>query len=221
MKKIKLLASLSAVAIASTMLATASFATEYTVGTSYTAGTDGGADTITLSSGLDNYTADNSVGEYTIVILNEDATSVTDDNLVYVMQGTKDDIKTAKLTGLTAGATYYVRVGGNSTGFVSGKVTIPGGTSTEKVLVGDADGSGSITTDDCSEMFKFIGGVTNNKISGVKKNLYAAAYADGKSGLTTDDCSAVYKRIGGVTTSGVDTIVDTEVEIGAYGEVTE
>lgn len=193
MKKIKLLASLSAVAIASTMLATASFATEYTVGTSYTAGTDGGADTITLSSGLDNYTADNSVGEYTIVILNEDATSVTDDNLVYVMQGTKDDIKTAKLTGLTAGATYYVRVGGNSTGFVSGKVTIPGGTSTEKVLVGSLSSlESSPTSSDAAEILCFVAKKAS-VISDSPKNsaYYAAAYCNNDTVVTSSDAAEI------------------------------
>lgn len=214
MKKIKLLASLSAVAIASTMLATASFATEYTVGTSYTAGIDGGADTITLSSGLDNYTADNSVGEYTIVILNEDATSVTDDNLVYVMQGTKDDIKTAKLTGLTAGATYYVRVGGNSTGFVSGKVTIPGGTSVvEKVLIGDANGDDKITGEDAAEIAKNVVKKTSS-VDTNDNNFYAAAYSNGDNKITGEDAAEVAKKVVKKTV----TYVGNTVDVGTYGK---
>lgn len=225
MKKIKLLASLLAIGAASTMLATASFATDFTATASYTEGADGAPATVAVS-GIDNYTANNSVGDYTIVILTEDAETVTDDNLVYVNQGTKAEVSTAKLGNLTAGATYYVRIGGASTGFVSGKFTVPGGTTTDpdpkqKVLAGDANGDGSITAADCSEMYKFIGRVASNQITGNSVNLHAAAYANGNGTITAADCSEVYKQVGGVLTSGTDTIVGTEVELGTYGDVTE
>lgn len=223
MKKIKLLASLLAVGAASTMLATASFATDFTATAGYTEGADGAPATVVVS-GIENYTANNSVGDYTIVILTEDAETVTDDNLVYVNQGTKTEVSTAKLGNLTAGATYYVRIGGASTGFVSGKFTVPGGSNTDpkqKVLAGDANGDGSITAADCSEMYKFIGGVASNQITGNSVNLHAAAYANGNDTITAADCSEVYKQVGGVLNSGTDTIVGTEVELGAYGDVTE
>lgn len=225
MKKIKLLASLLAVGAASTMLATASFATDFTASAGYTAGEGTNPATVAVS-GLDNYSADNSVGDYTIVILTEDAETVTDENLVYVNQGTKTDISTAKLSNLTVGSTYYVRIGGASSGYVSAKFTVPGGSTTdpdpkEKVLIGDANGDGSITAADCSEMYKFIGGVANNQITGNTTNLHAAAYASSDNTITAADCSEVYKQVGGVLTSGTDTVVGTKVEIGTYGEVAE
>lgn len=173
MKKIKLLASLLAVGAASTMLATASFATDFTATAGYTEGADGAPATVVVS-GIENYTANNSVGDYTIVILTEDAETVTDDNLVYVNQGTKAEVSTAKLGNLTAGATYYVRIGGASTGFVSGKFTVPGGSNTDPdnpyanstVKVGDVNASTTVDTADLRNYVYHCAGVDEYILSG-------------------------------------------------------
>ena len=188
MKKIKLLASLLAVGAVSTMFAAASFADDtYTANANYTAGTDGAAATVVVS-GIDSYTADNTVGDYTIVILNKDALNVTDADLVYVMQGTKTEISTAKFANLEDG-TYYVRIGGASTGYVSGSFTVnesgavdpepdpepdPNNPYADSTLqVGDVNGSKSVNEGDLTDLVYHLASVDGYVIT--KGEKYAAA----------------------------------------------
>ena len=196
MKKIKLLASLLAVGAVSTMFAAASFADDtYTANANYTAGADGAAATVVVS-GIDSYTADNTVGDYTIVILNNDALNVTDADLVYVMQGTKEEISTAKFANLTDGK-YYVRIGGASTGYVSGSFTVGGTVDPEPdpdnpyadstALVGDVNGSISVNSGDLSDLVYHLAGIDGYVIT--KGEKYAAADVNDSGTVNSGDLS--------------------------------
>lgn len=189
MKKIKLLASLLAVGAVSTMFAAASFADDtYTANANYTAGADGAAATVVVS-GIDSYTADNTVGDYTIVILNKDALNVTDADLVYVMQGTKEEISTAKFANLTDGK-YYVRIGGASTGYVSGSFTVGGTVDPEPdpdpnnpyadstLLVGDVNASKVVDAGDLSDLVYHLASVDGYIIQSGNEKFAAADVND-------------------------------------------
>lgn len=184
MKKIKLLASLLAVGAVSTMFAAASFADDtYTANANYTAGADGAAATVVVS-GIDSYTADNTVGDYTIVILNKDALNVTDADLVYVMQGTKEEISTAKFANLEDG-TYYVRIGGASTGYASGSFTVGGTVSNNPykdstLKVGDINGT---TVIDVNDLTLLVGHITGNVSLAIEKGEKRAAADTNDTGV--------------------------------------
>ena len=207
MKKIKLLASLLAVGAVSTMFAAASFADDtYTANANYTAGTDGAAATVVVS-GIDSYTADNTVGDYTIVILNNDALNVTDADLVYVMQGTKEEISTAKFANLTDGK-YYVRIGGASTGYVSGSFTVGGTVNPEPdpdnpyanstLLVGDVNGSNTVNEGDWTDLAYHLAGVTGYVLTTGER--YAAADVNDSGTVNEGDWTDLLRYLADQTT---------------------
>ena len=216
MKGLKLLTSLLAVGAVSTIFAAASFADTFTATATHSAGTD--VDTVEIT-GLENYTADNTVGDYTVVILNADVENPTDANIVYVMQGTKDEIKTAKFNHLTTDGTYYVRVGGSTQGFATAQFTVGGGTTPDepKVLVGDVDGDTKITSLDATEILSFTVGKTSKITIKPEKNdsFYAAAYCDGDAKVTALDATEVLSKTVGKT---YNPLVGTEVVKGSIAE---
>ena len=175
MKGLKLLTSLLAVGAVSTIFAAASFATDFTANATYTAGADGAAATVAIT-GLDNYTADNTVGDYTVVILNADVPNPANENIVYVMQGTKEEISTAKFANLTDG-TYYVRVGGSTEGIAKAQFTVGGGTTPDpdnpyadsELLVGDVNASGTVNEGDLRDFVYHFAGVTEYVLTGERK----------------------------------------------------
>lgn len=211
MKKIKLLASLLAVGAVSTMFAAASFADDtYTANANYTAGADGAAATVVVS-GIDSYTADNTVGDYTIVILNNNALNVTDADLVYVMQGTKEEISTAKFANLTDGK-YYVRIGGASTGYASGSFTVGGTVDPEPdpepdpdnpyanstLFVGDVNGSNTVNEGDLRDLVYHLAGVTGYVLTTGEK--YAAADVNDSGTVNEGDLRDVVYYLADKTT---------------------
>ena len=212
MKGLKLLTSLLAVGAVSTIFAAASFATDFTATASYTAGADGVA-TVSITE-LDNYTADNTVGDYTIVILNADVENPTDENIVYVMQGTKEEISTAKFANLAEdGTTYYVRIGGSSQGIA--KATFPVGSNPEEpdqIYIGDVNNKDGITPADAAEVLKKCGNKSST-IDANDINYYAAAYCNGDATVTPADAAEILKFCGNKTVKYVGTTVDS----GTYG----
>jgi len=218
MKGLKLLTSLLAVGAVSTIFAAASFATDFTANASYTAGADGAAATVTIT-GLDNYTADNTVGDYTVVILNADVENPTNENIVYVMQGTKAEISTAKFANLAQdGSTYYVRVGGSSQGIAKATFTVGGGTTPEqKVLVGDVNGDAEITASDATEILCFTVSSESKIAEKPEKNdsFYAAAYCNGDITVTASDATEVLCK---TVSLDCNPLVGTEVVKGSIGE---
>lgn len=217
MKGLKLLTSLLAVGAVSTIFAAASFATDFTANATYTAGADGAAATVAIT-GLDNYAADNTVGDYTVVILNADVENPADSNIVYVMQGTKEEISTAKFANLTTDGTYYVRVGGSSQGIAKATFTVGGGTTPEeKVLVGDANGDGEITASDATEILCFTVSLESKIAEKPEKNdnFYAAAYCNGDITVTASDATEVLCK---TVSLDCNPLVGTEVVKGSIGE---
>lgn len=111
-----------------------------------------------------------------------------------------------------AGTTKAAISGNKLTAEAAGKVvvtaTIEKGISTEKaytqdftievkasgkdIIVGDADGSGGITTDDALAILKFVAGIAQNGF------VEEAADVDGAGGITTDDALAVLRIVAGV-----------------------
>ena len=212
MKGLKLLTSLLAVGAVSTIFAAASFATDFTANATYTAGADGAAATVAIT-GLDNYTADNTVGDYTVVILNADVENPADSNIVYVMQGTKEEISTAKFANLAQdGSTYYVRVGGSSQGIAKATFTVGGGTTTPDIFIGDANGDGAITPADITQVAKkcanLSGTVNDNDI-----NYYAAAYSNGDAVVSPADITQIARKCANLSVS----YVGNTVKMGEYG----
>ena len=217
MKGLKLLTSLLAVGAVSTIFAAASFATDFTANATYTAGADGAAATVAIT-GLDNYTANNTVGDYTVVILNKDIENPTDADIVYVMQGTKEEISTAKFANLTTDGTYYVRVGGSSQGIAKAQFTVGGGTTPEeKILVGDTNGDGDITSSDATEILCFTVDKTSKIVELPEKNdnFYAAAYCNGDAKITSSDATEVLCKTVDKT---YNPLVGTKVEKGSIAE---
>ena len=218
MKGLKLLTSLLAVGAVSTIFAAASFATDFTANATYTAGADGAAATVAIT-GLDNYAADNTVGDYTVVILNADVENPADSNIVYVMQGTKAEISTAKFANLAQdGSTYYVRVGGSSQGIAKATFTVGGGTTPEqKVLVGDVDGDGEVTSSDATEVLCKTVSLESKITETPEKNdaYYAAAYCDGDAVVTSSDATEVLCK---TVSLECNPLVGTEVVKGSIGE---
>ncbi len=171
MKGLKLLTSLLAVGAVSTIFAAASFATDFTANAEYTAGADGAAATVAIT-GLDSYTADNAVGDYTVVILNADVENPTNENIVYVMQGTKAEISTAKFANLTTDGIYYVRVGGSSQGIAKATFVVgsnpddkPYPNSTR--VMGDVNGADGLTDINDSTLVSYhITGMADYALTG-------------------------------------------------------
>ena len=217
MKGLKLLTSLLAVGAVSTIFAAASFATDFTANAEYTAGADGAAATVAIT-GLDSYTADNAVGDFTVVILNADVENPTNENIVYVMQGTKEEISTAKFANLTTDGTYYVRVGGSSQGIAKATFTVGGGTTPEqKVLVGDVNGDAEITASDATEILCFTVSSESKIAEKPEKNdsFYAAAYCNGDITVTASDATEVLCKS---VSLDCNPLVGTEVVKGSIGE---
>lgn len=212
MKGLKLLTSLLAVGAVSTIFAAASFATDFTATASYTAGADGAAATVAIT-GLDNYTANNTVGDYTVVILNKDIENPTDADIVYVMQGTKEEISTAKFANLAQdGSTYYVRVGGSSQGIAKATFTVGGGTTTPDIFIGDANGDGEITADDVTQLVRKCANLSST-VNDNDINFYAAAYSNGDAVVSADDVTQVVRKCANLS---VDYVGKT-VKLGEYG----
>ena len=211
MKGLKLLTSLLAVGAVSTIFAAASFATDFTAGATYTAGTDGGADSVSITIPSD-YVADNAVGDYTVVILNADVPNPANENIVYVMQGTKEEISSAKFNHLTTDGTYYVRIGGYSQGIAKATFTVGGGTTTPDIFIGDANGDGSITAADVTQIARKCASLSST-VNDNDTNYYAAAYSNGDAAITAADVTQVARKCASLSVG----YVGKTVKLGEYG----
>lgn len=68
--------------------------------------------------------------------------------------------------------------------------------STAPVHYGDVDGDGSLTTNDASSIYKYLGNAKRISAT-VKSNIVAGlGDVDGDTSLTTNDASAIYKYLG-------------------------
>ena len=192
---------------------TAAFADEY-VKAEYKDGK------VTLS-GFGEY-AEKADGDLTLLILSEDATEITADNANTVIKqidqfNITDGNYTKEVTvgDLDTTKTYYVRLGGAAANVVTEKgfvsTTFGGTTGPEKVLVGDANGDGNITLNDCTEICKYYGGKIGDIRTAITdegdvvntKNFLAAAFSNGDKNITLNDCTEICKQYAGKTVDHV------------------
>jgi len=213
MKGLKFLASCAVVGAVAAACATASFAADYTATASYNDGT------VTIAIPADYVAATD--GDLTLLILSEDATSITEANkgiVKQIQQGDSTALSSVAVGDLTDG-TYFVRIGGaevgqdNPNGFIATTFTV--GSTKPDVLIGDVDGDKAITSFDYSEVAKYIVHL-ESEIDKSDVNFYAAAYADGDNEITAFDYSEIAKNVVHMETTYVGTTVKAE----AYGKKT-
>lgn len=216
MKGFKFLASCMAVGAVSVACAAASFAAEWATYVPKTENTPGKA-TITIPA---DYVTAVGEGDFTLLILNKDETNITEQNkacIVQIQQGAAADIASVTVGDLTPG-TYYVRVGGadvsesNPNGFVATTMTVASADTPDEVLIGDADGGGTIDAQDASEVAKNCAHMAS-KTDESDINYYAAAYSDGNNLITAQDASEVAKYCAHLSTD----YVGKTVYVGDYG----
>jgi hypothetical protein len=207
MKGLKFLASCAVVGAVAAACATASFAADYTATASYDSGT------VTIAIPADYVAATD--GDLTLLILSEDATSITESNKSIVKQIQQGDSTALSevAVGDLADGTYYVRIGGaevgqdNPNGFIATTFTV-GGTS-QSVLVGDVNGDESITASDATEIFKNIA-LMESSVDNGEVNFAAAAYCSGDESITAADATEVFKYIALLDVDYVGTTMDLE-----------
>lgn len=149
MKGLKFLAACAVVGAVSVACAAASFAvdTTYRLTVSDYNATNGTID-ITVPTAY----AELVKGDYTLLVLSDDATSITEANKSIIKQIQQGDntiltgVKVGTITPTEADQTFYVRVGGanateaNPTGFAAGTFTVPGTASgTTSYTLGDVN----------------------------------------------------------------------------------
>lgn len=214
MKGFKLLASCAVIGALSAVCAASSMAADYSATATY----DAKAGTVSVTASQD-YIDLVGAGDFTLLVLSEDATEITNENsyiVKQIQQGDEATVSNVKVGDLEDG-TYYVRLGGadvsaeNEKGFVATTFTVGG--EAPQVFIGDVDGDKDITAVDCSETAKSVihmsSAADNSDV-----NYYAAAYADGDSEITAVDCSEIAKYVVHMDT----TYVGTTVDAGTYGE---
>ena len=153
MKGLKFLVSCAVVSAVAAACATASFAADYTATASYDNGT------VTVGIPADYVAATD--GDLTLLILSEDATSITEANKSIVKQIQQGDATalSSVAVGDLANGTYYVRIGGakvgtdNPNGFIATTFTV-GSTDPENPyasstrILGDTTGDDLVTLGD-------------------------------------------------------------------------
>lgn len=123
--------------------------------------------------------------EKTLLILNNDATTVTESDIVQIDQS--EDIASVPVGELAEG-TYYVRVGGD--GNIDTATFTVGGAADRKVLVGDVDGNGEVLAGDASQVLLYtVHG--DSVITEGSDAFYAAALCDGNNEILAADASQI------------------------------
>jgi hypothetical protein len=155
----------------------------------------------------------------TLLILTEDATNIDSSAKAYAEGGiiVQIDQDTAFATvpvGTLADGTYYVRVGGDADKIETTTFKV-GGTTAEKVLVGDANQDGEVTTSDSSQVMMYAASMAASAVKDGEKSFYAAAYCNGDGEVSTADSSQIMMYAASM--SSANPLVGTEVEIGSIG----
>lgn len=181
MKGLKFLAACAAVGAVSVACAAASFAvdTTYQLTVSQYNATNGTID-ITVPTEYAKLVK----GDYTLLVLSDDATSITEANKSIIKQIQQGDetilkgVKVGTITPTEADQTFYVRVGGadadtntNPTGYAAGTFTVKGTGSDNPYadstrLVGDINGGDVIDSADILGLQLYVLDVPGNELQG-------------------------------------------------------
>lgn len=166
MKGFKLLASCAVIGALSAVCAASSMAADYSATATY----DAEAGTVSVTASQD-YIDLVGAGDFTLLVLSEDATEITNENsdiVKQIQQGDQATVSTVKVGDLADG-TYYVRLGGadvsddNEKGFVATTFTVgtnpdnPYADSTR--LIGDTTNDGNVTLGDVVPIVQHSAGV--------------------------------------------------------------
>lgn len=204
MKGLKFLAACAAVGAVSVACAAASFAvdTTYQLTVSQYNATDG-----TINITVPTAYAELVKGDYTLLVLSDDATSITEANKSIIKQIQQGDntiltgVKVGTITPTEKDQTFYVRVGGanatkeNPTGFAAGEFVVPGtGTGSDLVdqLIGDVNTDGDVTVTDVNQTLGIMS-TTYEDFSDIE--WYAAAECYPDSDVTVSDVNAILSAI--------------------------
>lgn len=210
MKGLKFLASCAVVSAVAAACATASFAADYTATASYDNGT------VTVGIPADYVAATD--GDLTLLILSEDATSITEANKSIVKQIQQGDATalSSVAVGDLADGTYFVRIGGaevgtdNPNGFIATTFTV-GSTNPENPyansdrILGDVTADATVDLRDVTPLVYHSIGL--QALEG--ESLQAADVTDDATVDLRDVTPVVYKAIGvDSTVDGVKTIAE-------------
>jgi hypothetical protein len=107
-----------------------------------------------------------------------------------------------------------VRVGGDADKIETTTFKV-GGTTAEKVVVGDANQDGNVTAADATQVALYAASVSAATVVEGEKSYYAAAYSNGDNVVTAADATQIAMYAASLSTANA--LIGTEVEIGSIG----